>query len=236
MGCGESGFQLTRAAWALTLCLLGSLSIRAAELPAAPRSDERFFTDTVLPVLEARCFACHSHDHEIKGGLALDSRSGWVRGGDQGPAIVPGAPEESLLIEAISYTNTELQMPPEGAIPAEELAHLVDWVRRGAPDPRVVEVSPEEAWKEKLAERATWWSLQPPRPSEPPSVADPAWQRDPVDRFIRAKLDAAGIEPAGNGRRSSLSRKTRSSMKGAADRRSSMPRRLRSGRLSHSRH
>ena len=87
-------------------------------------------------------------------------------------------------------------MPPEGAIPAEELAHLVDWVRRGAPDPRVVEVSPEEAWKEKLAERATWWSLQPPRPSEPPSVADPAWQRDPVDRFIRAKLDAAGIEPA----------------------------------------
>ena len=196
MGCGESGFQLTRAAWALTLCLLGSLSIRAAELPAAPRSDERFFTDTVLPVLEARCFACHSHDHEIKGGLALDSRSGWVRGGDQGPAIVPGAPEESLLIEAISYTNPELQMPPEGALPAEELAHLVDWVRRGAPDPRVVEVSPEEAWKEKLAERATWWSLQPPRPSEPPSVADPAWQRDPVDRFIRAKLDAAGIEPA----------------------------------------
>ena len=109
MGCGESGFQLTRAAWALTLCLLGSLSIRAAELPAAPLSDERFFTDTVLPVLQARCFACHSHDHEIKGGLALDSRSGWVRGGDQGPAIVPGAPEESLLIEAISYTNTELQ-------------------------------------------------------------------------------------------------------------------------------
>ena len=196
MGCGESGFQLTRAAWALALCLLVSLSIRAAELPAAPLSDERFFTDTVLPVLEARCFACHSHDHEIKGGLALDSRSGWVRGGDQGPAIVPGAPEESLLIEAISHTNPELQMPPEGALPAEELAHLVDWVRRGAPDPRVVEVSPEEAWKEKLAERATWWSLQPPRPSEPPSVADPAWQRDPVDRFIRAKLDAAGIEPA----------------------------------------
>ena len=60
----------------------------------------------------------------------------------------------------------------------------------------MVEVSPEEAWKEKLAERATWWSLQPPRPTEPPSVTDPAWQRDPVDRFIRAKLDAAGIEPA----------------------------------------
>lgn len=187
---------LMRAALALALCLLGRVPILAAELPAAPASDEQFFTATVLPVLEARCFACHSHDHEIKGGLALDSRSGWVRGGDQGPAIVPGAPEESLLIEAISYTNPELQMPPEGAIPAEELAHLVDWVRRGAPDPRVVEVSPEEAWKEKLAERATWWSLQPPRPSAPPTVTDPAWQRDPVDLFIRAKLDAAGIEPA----------------------------------------
>ena len=187
---------LMRAALALVLCLHGSVPIRAAELPAAPVSDEQFFTATVLPVLEARCFACHSHDHEIKGGLALDSRRGWVRGGDQGPAIVPGSPEESLLIEAIRHTNPELQMPPEGVIPAEELANLVDWVRRGAPDPRVTEVSPEEAWKAKLAERATWWSLQPPRPSAPPTVADPAWQREPVDRFIRAKLDAAGIEPA----------------------------------------
>ena len=199
MRSGYPGFHLMRAAAMLAICLLGSVAgapLRAAEVPTAPATDEEFFTDTVLPVLRTHCFACHSHDHEIKGGLALDSRTGWVRGGDQGPAIVPGAPEASLLIEAISHTNPELQMPPEGAIPAEELAHLIDWVRRGAPDPRAVEVSPEEVWKEKLAERATWWSLQPPRLTEPAIVADPAWQRDPVDRFIRAKLDDAGIAPA----------------------------------------
>ena len=195
MRSGTAGFHLTRAAAVLVLWLLGS-AVGAAELPALPATDEQFFTDTVLPILRTRCFACHSHEAEIKGGLALDSRSGWARGGDQGPAIVPGAPEESLLVEAISHTNPELQMPPEGAIPAEERAHLIDWVRRGAPDPRAVEASPEEIWKEKLAERATWWSLQPPRLTEPPSVADPAWQLDPVDRFIRAKLDAVGITPA----------------------------------------
>jgi hypothetical protein len=126
MRSGNPGFHLMRVAATLAICLLGggAAVLRAAELPAAPDTDEQFFTDTVLPVLRTRCFACHSHDHEIKGGLALDSRSGWVRGGDQGPAIVPGAPEESLLVEAISHTNPELQMPPEGAIPAEELAHL----------------------------------------------------------------------------------------------------------------
>ena len=195
MRSGTAGFHRTRAAAVLVLWLLGS-AVGAAELPALPATDEQFFTDTVLPILRTRCFACHSHEAEIKGSLALDSRSGWVRGGDQGPAIIPGAPEESLLVEATSHTNPELQMPPEGAIPAEERAHLIDWVRRGAPDPRAVEASPEEIWKEKLAERATWWSLQPPRLTEPPSVADPAWQLDPVDRFIRAKLDAAGITPA----------------------------------------
>ena len=168
----------------------------AAEVPDAPVTDERFFTDTVLPVLERRCYECHSHDKEIKGGLALDSRSGWARGGDQGPTIVPGAPDESLLVEAIRRTNSDLQMPPDGPIPAEEAQILIDWVRRGAPDPRVVEASPEAVWERKLAERSAWWSLQAPRPSAPPAVADPVWQRDPVDRFVRAKLDAARIEPA----------------------------------------
>jgi len=198
MGCSALGTLRRLTAPALVALLGGAAGAGAcaADLPEAPVTDERFFTETVLPVLEARCFACHSHDHEIKGGLALDSQSGWARGGDQGPAIVPGAPDESLLIEAISHGNPELQMPPDGPIPDEEARILVDWVRRGAPDPRAVEASPEAVWKRKLEERSTWWSLQPPRFTEPPEVDDPAWQRDPVDRFVRAKLDAAGIQPA----------------------------------------
>jgi len=188
--------RLTVVAVAALLGGAAGAGARAAELPDTPVTDERFFTATVLPVLQRRCFACHSHDREIKGGLALDSRSGWAKGGDQGPAVVPGAPDESLLVEAVLRTNPELEMPPDEPIPPEEARILVDWVRRGAPDPRAVEASPEEVWKRKLEERSTWWSLQPPRPTEPPVVADPAWQRDPVDRFVRARLDAAGIEPA----------------------------------------
>ena len=195
MGCSRvPGIAVTLALG--LLCGASAAESRAADLPDAPATDEQFFTDQVLPVLKTRCFECHSHGGEIKGGLTLDSRSGWIRGGDQGPAIIPGAPDESLLVEAIGHGNPDLQMPPDGPIPAEERQILLDWVRRGAPDPRAVEASPEDVWKQKLLERSTWWSLQPPRLTDPPAVADPAWEREPVDRFIRAKLDEAGIAPA----------------------------------------
>jgi hypothetical protein len=103
----------------------------AAALHAA-EDDTAFFEAKVLPVLQKRCFECHSHDSKIKGGLALDSRSGWEQGGDNGPALVPGNLEKSLLIKAVRYRDENFEMPPKAKLPAEEIAILEAWVKQGA--------------------------------------------------------------------------------------------------------
>jgi mono/diheme cytochrome c family protein len=95
------------------------------------------FSSKIEPLLKQRCFECHSHEKKIKGGLALDSKSGWEKGGDSGPAIVPGKPEASLLIQAVSHVEKDLKMPPKTMLPAAEIALLTEWVRQGAPDPRL---------------------------------------------------------------------------------------------------
>ena len=81
-------------------------------------ADTAFFDSKVLPILQERCFECHSHGTKIKGGLALDSRSGWVEGGDNGPAIQPGELEASLLVKAVRYVDAEFEMPPKAKLPA----------------------------------------------------------------------------------------------------------------------
>ncbi len=107
-------------------------------LSASPESPEAkaLFDDLVLPTLEARCYECHSAESDrIKGGLLLDRRVGLRQGGDSGPAIVPGKPTESLLIEAIRHEG--LRMPPKGGpLSAKEVAGFRRWVELGAPDPR----------------------------------------------------------------------------------------------------
>src|SRR5206468_1954117 len=97
-----------------------------------------FFEKRIRPVLTEKCYKCHSTRAEkIKGGLLLDSRSGWVKGGDSGPVIVPGDPEKSRLIHAVRYTDSNLQMPPKEILPSAQIVDLATWVRMGAPDPRV---------------------------------------------------------------------------------------------------
>ena len=107
-------------------------------------------------MLAEHCYKCHSAEATkgLKGGLALDSREASRKGGDSGPAVVPGEPDESLLIEAIRFTDEALQMPPEGRLPAETIADLERWVAMGAPDPRG-EAAPRPAatsWQEVLRE------------------------------------------------------------------------------------
>lgn len=131
----------------------------------------------------------------------LDSRSGWESGGDSGPAIVPSKPEESLLIDAVSYVEKDLQMPPNGMLPAEEIELLSEWVRRGANDPRqgpapAAGVNKQSTWDGEYRRRLDWWSLAPMKNGEPPSPGDTAWSASPVDRFVKAGLDAAKLSPA----------------------------------------
>jgi hypothetical protein len=158
-----------------------------------------FFESKIRPLLHARCIECHGAELQ-EGQLRLDSRSGWEKGGESGPAIVPEHPELSLLIKAIEYTNKDLQMPPEEPLSADERALLVEWVQQGAFDPRQnagAATQPESGdWAAEFQKRLDWWSLKPLANPAPPDVNDERWASNPIDRFIHAGLEAANLQPA----------------------------------------
>lgn len=151
------------------------------------------FEQHVRPLLIDRCYACHSAEPEakIKGGLRLDHRGGWERGGDSGPAVVPGRVEDSLLIQAVRYRDPELQMPPKQKLSLEEIAVLERWVAQGAYDPREVPVDAKEAHAAEeapafdLEEERAFWSFQPVKsPPIPGGEAKESWARAPLDAFL----------------------------------------------------
>jgi hypothetical protein len=168
------------------LCLIFCVFSRAA--------DSAFFDSKVLPILQKRCFECHSHGTKIKGGLALDSRSGWEEGGDNGPAIKPGQLEASLLIKAIRYIDSEFEMPPKGKLPASEITLLEAWVKSGAHDPRTAGAAKAKKGID-LAEGRKFWAFQPVGSPPPPKVKNTKWPLDPLDHFLLAKQEQKSIQP-----------------------------------------
>ncbi|MFM2168671.1 MAG: hypothetical protein RIS79_3042 [Verrucomicrobiota bacterium] len=158
-------------------------------------ADTAFFDSKVLPILRQRCFECHSHGSKIKGGLALDSRSGWEEGGDNGPAIKPGQLEASLLIKAIRYVDAEFEMPPKGKLAASEIAILEEWVKSGAHDPRTAGAAKAKKGID-LAEGRKFWAFRPIANPKPPAIQNNSWPLDPLDHFILAKQEPKGIRPA----------------------------------------
>jgi hypothetical protein len=156
-----------------------------------------FFEKKIRPVLAERCYECHSADADsVEGGLLLDSRDAARKGGDSGPAVEPGDVDASLLIAAIRYDTFE--MPPDGKLPDAVIADFVKWIEMGAPDPRE---TGSEVISDKPPQQIDWnearsfWSFQPPRRYAPPETSKPDWPRAPVDAFILAKLDEAGLSP-----------------------------------------
>jgi len=166
-------------------------------LAASAAEGEAFFRERVEPILKQRCYECHSHAGKIKGGLVLDSRSGWQTGGESGPALVPGSLEQSRLIEAVRYTNPHLVMPPKAKLSAAEIAVLEEWVKRGAPDPRATVAAAKVVKKTGVDVEAgrKHWAYQPVRDHVLPAVRDKAWPLNEVDAFILAKQEAAGLKP-----------------------------------------
>jgi mono/diheme cytochrome c family protein len=176
--------------------------VMASPAAAVAESAEKvaFFESKIRPLLVERCIECHGEKKQ-KGGLRLDSRPAWQAGGDTGKAIVPGKADESLLIKAVRYADKDLQMPPKKALPPGEVALLAEWIQQGAVDPRndapAAAQPVTEEWAAEFQKRLDWWSLKPMEKTEPPTVADAVWKREPVDRFIRAGLAAAaGLPPA----------------------------------------
>jgi cytochrome c553 len=172
-----------------------------------PTADQlAFFEKKVRPVLVQQCYECHSAQaKKVKGGLLLDTREGARRGGEQGPAVVPGDLEASLLVQAVRYEDESLQMPPKHRLPAEVVADLEQWVRSGAADPRDGKAIVRSDID--IEKGRQFWAFQPPRAVTPPTVQDAAWPRSDVDRFLLAAMEARGVRPVGNADRAALLRR-----------------------------
>src|SRR5206468_9348509 len=145
----------------------------------------------------AKCGECHGAYGKVKGGLRLTSRESVLKGGDSGPAAVPGKPEESAIVSAIRYVD-EPKMPPKARLADAEIAVLTKWVERGLPWPSAkVEPTPAAApsgWR-ITDEQRKHWSYQPLRDPAIPNVKDVAWPRADLDRFILAGLERKGLRP-----------------------------------------
>ncbi|MFO1458302.1 MAG: PSD1 and planctomycete cytochrome C domain-containing protein [Verrucomicrobiota bacterium] len=168
----------------------------AAPAPALDPAKVEFFETRIRPLLADRCEKCHSAAAgKSKGDLTLDTRAGWEKGGQNGPALVPGKPDESLLLKAIGYTDPDLRMPPKkegGPLKEDEVAAVRRWISEGAVDPRT---GTKRALTGMSPEAKAHWAFQPVRKPALPEVRDTAWGRNEVDRFILAKLEAAGMTP-----------------------------------------
>jgi len=165
----------------------------------AATTDLTFFENKIRPLLADQCYSCHSAKAEkTKGGLRVDSLESLLKGGDSGPALVPGDAEKSLLIKAVRYVDPDLQMPPKGKKLSErQIADLTQWVKAGAPWPETdkAAVRPTKVSHEIAEKDRSWWAFQPIRRPEPPLVTRKSQIVNPIDSFIRAELDAKHLKP-----------------------------------------
>src|SRR5262245_31959742 len=178
-------------------------------LPADAPERVEFFEKKIRPVLVEHCYQCHSPEAQknkkLRGGLLLDTRAGLLKGGDTGPALVPGEPDRSLLIKAVGYKDDVLRMPPRSKLPDAVIADLTAWVQMGVPMPASGAAAVSGAFD--LEARKKHWSWQPLRPGPVSAVKDRAWPRSSLDAYILAALEAKGLTPAPEADRRTLLRR-----------------------------
>ena len=167
---------------------LGVLAFAFQNLKAEDARDLEFFEKKIRPALVENCIKCHSEaDKKVKGGLALDSKEGVAKGGETGPAVVPGKPELSLLVKVIQYDG-DMKMPPKGKLSAELIADLTQWVKMGVPDPRT-KINADIAKNEKKPLKGeNWWSFAPIASVKVPAVTNNLG-RNEIDNFILSRLE-----------------------------------------------
>jgi len=156
-----------------------------------------YFEKHIRPIFARHCYECHSaKNNQSKGSLQLDSKAGWKQGGDSGPAIVPGDPDNSPVIMALRYTDEFSQMPPDKKLPQAVIDKFEQWVKQGAADPRE-DAAPLTRHKQGIDfdKAREFWSLQKIKPYPQPEVKHHNRVRDPIDAYILAGLEAANLKP-----------------------------------------
>jgi len=206
------------------ILILTLLILAVAETNAAPSTAKEgmdwntqptpdqidFFESHVRPLLSEHCYECHSQGaKKLKAELRLDSRQGIMRGGESGSVISPGNAESSPLIRAIRYQEESLEMPPDRKLPPRLIDFLTDWINMGAPwpgesEPVATPVKPPYDWDKFRREH---WAFRPVTKPAPPPVKDEAWVSNPIDHFILAKLEQAGLRPVERADRRTLIRR-----------------------------
>ncbi len=186
----------------LTTHVFGMASLAASDEGTA------FFEKAIRPLLAEHCYECHSvREQKQKGGLLLDSRADLLKGGDSGAAIVPGKPEESLLLRAVSYHDFDLKMPPDDKLAEDEIEALRHWITLGAPDPR------DEAEGTIVEETIDYergrqfWAFVRPAETPLPKVTNREWPRRAIDHYLLSKMESTGHHPAPGADRRTLIRR-----------------------------
>ena len=203
------GVMATISTTTARLFVTGLFCLLLASRPCTIHADEpsaeavEFFEQKIRPILVTHCSECHGRDSKKRqGGLLLDSRDGWMRGGDSGAVIVPGDPEKSPLILAVRQTDKDLRMPPKQKLADTQIADLETWVKNGAVDPRKAVAGQAEGLSTRpkygmsIEEGHHFWSFQPVKDPAVPKVKDATWPRNSVDHFILARMEEAGVTPA----------------------------------------
>jgi mono/diheme cytochrome c family protein/cytochrome c553 len=186
------------------LLFSNGIPAQAADSPTPEQIE--FFEKRIRPLFVSHCFECHGPDR-VKGGLRLNSGDAMRRGGDSGPVIVAGKPEESLLIEAVGH-RSDIKMPPKEKLADAEIADLKRWVEFGAPWPAdQTDAKTETAQFTITDEQRAFWSFQPIRAPAMPPVKNGAWPATAIDRFVLARIEAAGLKASPEADRRTLIRR-----------------------------
>jgi hypothetical protein len=192
--------------WGIVLGLTMAVAATACAQPSA--DDLAFYESKVRPLLIDHCYSCHSATaSKLKGELRLDSPSAWMKGGASGPALVAGKPDESLIVQAVRRNHKDVEaMPPQKPLTADQVAVLVDWVRRGAPAPAENEIT--TGTKETIEDAKRRWPFTPVPATVPvPAVQSKIKGLSEIDRFLLAKLEAKKLIPLGEADRRTLIRR-----------------------------
>jgi cytochrome c553 len=179
--------------------LATAAAVYGAATPAISPEQRDFFENKIRPIFANSCMECHSEEKgKTKGSFNMDSRESTLKGGETGPSMKPGDAKNSLLIKAVTWED-DLQMPPKKKLSDEEIEDLKKWVAMGAPDPR----EPSKGVKNKKSH----WAFQPVTRPELPTVKNPGWCVNSIDKFVLSKLETKSMLPASPADREALLRR-----------------------------